>query len=154
MQMGSFNHNNIRLIAGPENYKSYMMRAPLRTHWRPASCEEVDCASFLYGFVTTVDLTSDLGQRQYEYLSHDKERSFHMQRVSMEIVKFVYGPGNRCFSSNKHRTAIGRPPRLLVVGGDWRGNPRREKRVHANVDDWVDDARNHQDRIATIIQRG
>jgi hypothetical protein len=74
--------------------------------------------------------------------------------LSMTLVKFVYGPGNRCFSSHEHRVPIGRPPRLLVVGGDWRGNPRRERRVHANVDDWVDDARNHQDKIATIIQRG
>jgi hypothetical protein len=154
MRMSSFNHLNIHPAAGPEAYKSYAMRAPISTHWRQASCEEVDCESFLQGFVTTVDLTTELGQRQYDYLSHDKERSYHMQRVSETLVKFVYGPGNRCFSSNKHRTAIGRPPRLLVVGGDWRGNPRREKRVHRNIDDWVDDARNHQDKIARIIQRG
>lgn len=154
MQMGAFNHNNIRLAAGPQNYKSYSMRAPFRTHWRLASCEEYECEAYFKGFVTTVDLNTELGQRQYEYLSHDRERSFHMQRLSMSLVKFVYGPGNRCFSSHEHRVPIGRPPRLLVVGGDWRGNPRRERRVHSNVDDWVDDARNHQDKIATIVQRG
>jgi hypothetical protein len=152
--MQSFNHNSIRLAAGPESYKSYSMRAPFRTHWRPATCEEYECEAFRNGFVTTVDLNTDLGQKQYNYLSHDKSRSYHMQRVSMTLVKFVYGPGNRCFNSQGHRVPVGRPPRLLVVGGDWRGNPRGDRRVHSNVDDWVDDARNHQDKIARIIQRG
>lgn len=149
---GSFNHNNIRPLGGPQHYKSYSMRAPIRTHWRLATCAEYECEGYVHGFVTTVDLTSDLGQKQYYYLTHDKERSYSMQRVTRDLVKFVYGPGNRCF--NLHRMPVGRPPRLLVVGGDWRGNPRRERTVHTNVDDWVDDARNHQDKIATIIQRG
>lgn len=150
----NFNHANIRLAAGPEHYKSYSMRAPFRSHWRPATCEEYECEAFLTGFVTTVDLNTELGQRQYHYLTHDRERSYSMQRVSMTLVKFIYGPGNRCFSSQDHRVPVGRPPRLLVVGGDWRGNPRREVRVHSRVDDWVDDSRNHQDKIATIVQRG
>ncbi len=151
--MQRFNHSSIKPLAGPQNYKSYTMRAPLRTHWRPASCEEVDCAAYINGFVTTVDLSTDLGQKQYDYLSHDKSRSFHMQRVNMTLVKFVYGPGNRCFNG-MHRTAVGRPPRLLVVGGDWRGNPRGDLRVHKRLEDWVDDSRNHLDKIATLVQRG
>jgi hypothetical protein len=144
----------IEPVAGPQFYKSYTMKAPVRTHWRPATCEEYECDDFLCGFVTTVDLTSDLGQRQYHYLSHDRERSYHIQRLSMELVKFIYGPGNRCFRSDEHRVPVGRPPRLLVVGGDWRGNPRREILVHTRVEDWVDDSRNHQDKIATLVQRG
>lgn len=152
--MQRFNHNNIIPAAGPEHYKSYSMRSPIKTHWRQATCEEYECEAFLVGFITTVDLNTELGQRQYDYLIHDRERSYSMQRVSMTMVKFIYGPGNRCFSSGDHRVPVGRPPRLLVVGGDWRGNPRREVRVHTRVEDWVDDSRNHQDKIARLIQRG
>jgi hypothetical protein len=141
-------------IAGPQAYKSYTMRAPIKTHWRPATCDEFECDAYINGFITTVDLTSDLGQKQYHYLTHDRSRSYTMQRVSLQIVKFIYGPGNRCFKSDDHKVAIGKPPRLLVVGGDWRGNPRGDFRIHTRVDDWVDDSREHQDKIATIVNRG
>jgi len=154
MMSGAVILNRPTPVGGAQHYKSYTMKAPRSTHWRPANCEEYECAPFMNGFVTTVDLTSDLGQKQYHYLTHDKSRSYSMQRVSMEIVKFVYGPGNRCFRSDEHRVPVGRPPKLLVVGGDWRGNPRREMRIHSRVEDWVDDSREHQDKIARLVQRG
>lgn len=146
--------NRIEPVAGPEHYKSYSVRAPVKTHWRSATCEEYECDAFLRGFITTVALTSDLGQKQYHYLTHDKTRAYSMQRVGADIVKFIYGPGNRCFKSDDHRVPIGKPPRLLVVGGDWRGNPRKEFIVHSRVDDWVDDCREHQEKMATILRRG
>ena len=30
--------------------KTYQMAQPLKTHWRPASCEEVDCPNYLSGW--------------------------------------------------------------------------------------------------------
>jgi hypothetical protein len=154
MRGALLSNGRIQPVAGPQYYKSYSMRAPLVTHWRRATCEEYECDGYLKGFVTTVDLTSKLGQKQYHYLTHDKSRAYATNRISMELIQFIYGPGNRCFKSDEHRVPIGKPPRLLVVGGDWRGNPRREVRIHSRVDDWVDDSRNHQDKIATIVGRG
>lgn len=141
-------------IGDPQHYKSYTMRAPVRTHWRPATCEEYECLDYQYGWVTTIDLSTDLGQKQYHYLTHDKERRYSMQRLSLSIVKFIYGPGHRCFRSDEHKVAVGKPPKLLVVGGDWRGNPRGEVRVHTRIEDWVDDSRVHQDKISTLVKRG
>jgi hypothetical protein len=138
----------------PRFYKTYSMGAPLKTHWRPATCEEYECNEFLKGFVITIDMTSELGQRQFAYLSKDKTRSGHMQRVSLELVKFVYGPGNRCFNWGKHIVPIGRPPLLIARGGDWRGNPERRRRVHTRVEDWVEDSATHLDRLDRIVRRG
>lgn len=146
-------HNRLTPDAGPEHFKSYSWRAPLASHWRPGTCEEYECDEFLHGFVTTVDLGTDLGQRQYYYLTHDKSRKATIQRVSERIVKFVYGPGNRCFRYSEHRVPVGRPPLLLVLGGDWRGNPRQIRTVvHRRAEDWIEDFAEHQDKIATVLK--
>jgi hypothetical protein len=137
------------------NYKTYTWQAPLRTHFRPATCEEIDCEAYIYGWVSTFDLSTDLGLKQYEHCRRDKERSFSMQRVSMNMVKFIYKPGNRCFRSKDHRAPIGKPPRFLVVGGDWRGNPRgTPTRVHRNGMEWAEDFAEHQQTLAERMSRG
>jgi hypothetical protein len=140
---------------GPEHYKTFGMAMPRATHWRPATCEEVDCPNYLSGWVTTVDLSTELGQRQHHYLTHDTERRPSVQRVSLTLVKFVYGPGFRCFRSGEHVVPLGRPPRLYVAGGDFRGNPRgTPTRVHTRAEAWVDEFATHQDQLATAIGRG
>lgn len=136
-------------------YKTYGWSQPARTHFRPATCDEVDCDAYRNGWVTTVDLSTDLGQRQYEYITHDRTRGCSMQRVSMTLVKFVFRPGNRCFRSGDHKLPVGRPATLYVAEGDWRGNPRGiPVRVHRTPENWVEDFALHQDRLATVIQRG
>lgn len=146
----------VRAGIGPEHFKSYAVSAPVSTHWRPGTCEEYECDDYLHGFVFTCDLSTELGQSQYYYLTHDKERRYSIQRPSENIVKFIYGPGNRCFSrtGEPHYVPVGRPPFYLVHGGDWRGNPRGDQMVHRRVEDWIDDFANHQDKIATRTQRG
>lgn len=146
--------NRIDPLMPPAFYKTYTARAPLATHWRPATCEEVECDGWKFGFVTTVDVGTELGQRQYHFLKHDKTRSYSVQNVGAGLFKFVYKPGNRCMSWEDHKAPIGRPPVLLVVGGDWRGNPRREVRRHVRLDNWVEDCALHQDKLATAAQKG
>lgn len=147
--------NRIEPTLPAHTFKTYGMSMPLRTHWRPATCEEADCQAYRNGWASTFDTATDLGLRQYEYCKADRTRSFHMQRVELTLVKFVYKPGNRCFQSDTHRVPLGRPARFYVAGGDWRGNPRATPvQVHRGAADWVDDFANHQDKIATAIGRG
>src|ERR1700733_771451 len=80
-------------LGDPRAYKTYGASMPLRTHWRTGTCEEAGCEAHRSGWVTTVDLSTDLGQKQAHYIMHDKSRRWTMQRVSLTIVKFVYGPG-------------------------------------------------------------
>jgi hypothetical protein len=149
--------NRIVPRLGPEHYKTYTISAPLRTHWRRATCEEYECDDFLYGFVLTIDTTTDLGMRQLEFVRYDKSRKGSIQRLSEQIIKVTYGPGNQCFEPKRstHRVPVGRPPFFLVHGGDWRGNPRgTETLVHRRPVDWVDDCATNQIRIADVHKRG
>lgn len=140
-------------LGSPAAYKTYGARMPLSSHWRPATCEEVGCKAYRNGWVTTVDTTTDLGLRQFEYCSHDKTRSYHMQRVSLTLVKFVYKPGNRCFRSRDHRVPLERPAVLTVRGGDWRAATSQPV-VHTRAEFWVEDFSGHLDSLATARQRG
>jgi len=149
--------NRITPRLGPEYYQSYTMSLPLSTHWRPATCEEVDCPDFINGFVLTVDTSTDLGQKQYYYVTHDKSRKYSMQRLNQYTYKFIYGPGNNPFAgpAHEHRLPIGREPYWLVRGGDWRGNPRGiETRVHTKPEFWVEDCADNQQKLAEFEKRG
>lgn len=147
--------SRVEPLMAPEAYKTYGMSMPLRTHWRPATCEEVGCAAYRSGWVSTFDLSTELGQKQYAYCKDDRSRSFSMQQASMTLVKLVYKPGNKCFQASDHKLPLGRPGRFYVAEGDFRGNPRNiPVRVHRSADNWVEDFSEHQDKIATAIQKG
>lgn len=156
--MGSFRSDTQRCIMPqmpPQAYKTYGMSMPLKTHWRAATCEEIDCDAYRCGWVSTFDLSTDLGQRQYAFCKADRSRAYSMQRPAENLVKFVYAPGNRCFQAGDHRVPLERPVRLYVAEGDWRGNPRRiPVRVHQRAEDWTEDFAIHQDRLAAAVEKG
>lgn len=138
----------------PQFYQSYIVRRPVESQRRLASCEEYECEAFLHGFVTTVYLDTELGQKQWDFLTHDKTRKYSLQRPSMSIAKFVYGPGNTCFNSDTHFVYDTRPPKLLVLGGDWRGNPNGFRRHHTRIEHWVEDFAINQATLADELRKG
>lgn len=150
-------YNRLVPEIGPEHYKSYSLAAPLETHWKNATCEEYECDEFVYGFVLTVDISTQMGERQYDYITHDRSRKYSMQKVDATVFKFVYGPGNEGFGAKhgEHKVGLGRTPLLLVEEGDFRGNPRgTPARVHVREQDWAEDFALHVDKLNTAIQRG
>lgn len=147
--------NRIEPLMPAGSYKTYGASMPVNTHWGSATCEDIDCIAFLNGWVTSLDLSTELGQRQYDFCSHDKTRSFTEERDGTSLVKLTYPPGTICFRAGEHKAPVGRPPIFTVRDGDWRGNPRgTTPRVHRSADDWVDDFAEHQSRLAAQIQRG
>ncbi len=133
--------------------KTYQIAAPLATHWRKATCAEVDCPAFLHGWQTVCDESTELGQRQADYIRHDKTRKHAEQRAEGGLTVFVFGAGQNCF--RPHQVPSGRPERFLVTGGDFRGNPLGiPPREHVRPDDWVDDMAETLDEIRTRHERG
>jgi hypothetical protein len=147
-----FGHTRVSRIMpafGAEHYKSFSVRAPLSSHWRRGTCEEFECNGWRSGWATTVDVSDDLGQRRYHFITHDKTRSHTVEHVGETLYRFTFGPGQTCYSNDEHRVPVGRPALLLVTGGDWRGNPRKTPaRVHRTMDDFVSEFSEHQDRLA------
>lgn len=132
-------------------YKTYVISAPLASHWRKATCQEVTCEQYQLGWKIVADLKTDMGQRQALLISRSG-RKFTEERVPGELTEYVFEPGQQCF--NEHRTRLDKPERFIERGGDWRGNPREERRVHVNPDNWVESFAEHQDKLHTAIERG
>lgn len=153
---GAVTLNRIVPALGPEAYKSYSWRQPLRTHFRRVTCADAQCADYLHGWTAVIDTATELGQRQYDYLTRDRTRQFHMERSGTSLVSFTYPPGQEAFDGplHDHYQPIGYDPVMLVCEGDWRGNPRGTPPRIMRPEDWVDDFATHQDMIATAVRKG
>lgn len=143
----------MRQTLSPYAYKTYQILAPVQTHFRPASCEEVDCAGFLNGFVVTIDLSTDLGQSQAYYFRNSNERSFREESLSSTLVRFVFGPGQPCVARHRHQVRLDRPELYLVKKGNTRQSFGIETR-HTSADSWRDDFATNQESIAKIRGEG
>jgi len=133
-----------------EAMKTYSLRAPLETHWRDATCAEVDCRHFLHGWMSPIDESTEWGQQQAYYIRHQSGRRFTEHR-SEACTVFVFEAGQRCFIS--HKRSLERDDPLLIVRlGDWRGyGPGR---AHSRADDWIEDMQETLDRVRTRQERG
>jgi hypothetical protein len=130
----------------PDAYKTFSVAAPRETHWRRATCEESDCEAYQNGWATTVD--PEANPAAVHYIRHDCGRRFTEERLEDGRIRWTFEPGQSCFGEHRAQT---RPDLFLVRDGDWRWGANR---CQLAVDDWVDTFRNHQDRLATRLQRG
>lgn len=132
-------------------YKTYEMRSPLSTHFRPATCAEVGCPHYLHGWQVRVEaLAPELVEA-----ARKSGRRYREQRIAEGETWLVFEAGQPCFKASQHRARIDRPPLYIVRDGDFRGNPRGTKsRLHQRPQDWVEDFATHQQAIADEFKKG
>ena len=77
----------------------YSIKAPIATHWRGATCEEVDCRKNIMGWETHCNIGTELGKNQVAYIRAGKSGRRYTERTDVEgIVIFSFGPGQQCFT--------------------------------------------------------
>lgn len=131
-------------------YTTYAILAPLATHFRAATCEEVDCPNWRYGWKTILPSDSDLIA-----VLKGSGRAYTETKAPGGLVEFTFKPGQSCFKASQHRVRIERPELFVRRPGDFRGNPTRERPfVHAKPEHWVEDFATHQDDIRSEIEKG
>lgn len=133
--------------------RTYAIASPLATHWRQATCAEVDCERYRGGWQSVCDERTDVGARRAYRIRHDRSRKHTEHKDPGGVTVFKFPPGQRCFAWQEHRIQY-RPEIYVVRDGDWRGNPSGWSRRHTRPDDWVCDFAEHQDRLATAFNRG
>jgi hypothetical protein len=131
-------------------YKTYDLSAPLATHFRKATCQEVECRAYAHGWVTNVDTSTPLGAKQANYIRLHSGRQFKASQLG-GLVAFTFPAEQQCFA--QHRVPLERTPLLVVRGGDWRANLGLIRR-HTRPADWVDDFAENQQSIVDARQRG
>jgi hypothetical protein len=134
-------------------YTTYELIRPRSTHYRPATCAEVSCAAYANGWRTTLDVSTPMGARQANYIRLQSGRRFTVREFPPSgAVEFTFPAGQQCFAA--HRLPLEREPLYVVRGGDHRGNPRQERRVHTRGDLWVEDMQGQFDSLKTEISKG
>lgn len=134
----------------PDQYKTYQISAPISTHFRPATCEEADCAQFLHGWTTKIDTSTELGRRQADYIDTDRTRTSIVERADT-VLTYTFPAGQRCFAAGSHRVPLEREADFRIVAGDHRQYGRT---VSLTPQTWLDDFAEHQQGIAELHQRG
>lgn len=161
--------NRVPVSGNPGDYKSYSLKLPKATHYRPGVCGEVNvqcvqtdalgnficsewhCSRHAHGWKTMVDVSTQLGQRQEKYIETQAGRSYTRAQAGT-LITYVFAAGQQCFS--QHQVALEREPIFIVRDGDYRGNPSGRKMQHANGQDWIDDFGEHQEKLADRLKEG
>lgn len=140
--------NRLQPQGTPQAYKTFQIVQPLATHFRPATCAEVDCPAHTSGWKSVIDESTDLGKQQAHYIRNVAGRRYTEGRAAA-ITTFTFEAGQQCF--RPHQTPLERDPIHIVKDGDWRAsqNPHQLR-----GDDWVDSFQNHQDQLKTRLERG
>jgi hypothetical protein len=100
-------------------YQTYSIKAPLSTHFRPATCEEVDCPDYRFGWKVHLEGIPE----NLRHTALSSGRKYRIEQEAEGLTWLVYEAGQKCFQNSRHRTRVERPEMYLVRGGDLRGNP-------------------------------
>lgn len=143
-------NRTVQPLMGPASYKTYQVKMPLSTHWVTATCDEVDCAHYRGGWRVRVEgLTPEL-----IHTIKTSGRSYQKMTVSEGETWLIFSAGQPCFRASTHKVPAERPGLYIVRGGDFRGNPRGDRRVHKNGQEWAEDFSEHLDKIQNEIKKG
>lgn len=152
MDFGDPFANIRRLVTAPaHSMRTFQIDQPLDSHFRRATCAEVECTAAASGWVMGFDLTDPEKAAAARWIRDHSGRTFSAALTSGKVV-LTFPAGQTCFA--KHRVPLEREPFYVVRGGDFRGNPRRERVVHRTADTFVDQWDNDLGRLNTIRERG
>lgn len=138
----------------PGAMQTYEIDAPLTTHWRTATCAEVECAAYLQGWTSDVPPDS-AGEARIKQIYDAEIRSGKVttSKTSEGFTRYHFPAGTACFRRIWHKLPLERDAIFTVRSGDWRGTDG-VIRTFKNGEEWVDSFANHQDRIKQLIDRG
>lgn len=121
--------------------RDYVVRMP-KDFTVVEACHLVGCENWQYGWETLVDLRTQVGRENAEWIrSGGSGRTFRELPGGDEITVFRFEAGQRCFA--EHRT---RPARWLVRAGSIRR--------HAGMRDWLEDFGDHYGRLEDQARKG
>lgn len=156
--------NRIKPALSVDQMTTYVINAPLSTHFEPSSCEEIGCPNFLKGWAVGIiageegaamDYACSHSGKEFQRLTVEEARAaFPDHQFTGCLFVYIFSSGQPCFDGDagRHLQRIGRPEVFLKVGGDWRGFTSRPAEMRMN--DWLDDFEEHQDKLATVQAQG
>jgi hypothetical protein len=137
----------------PGWYKTYQIAQPVGTHYRLATCAEVQCKAYLEGWTYK---KSDLEAENLLYaVTHAGKRYREMSLTDSPDIYLVFEPGQACFQAPSHRVSLERPAFYFAGRGHYQqGYSHRRATEFDRPEDWVDSFATHQDIIRKVMEEG
>lgn len=133
-----------------QDYKTYQIVAPLKTHWRPATCAEVNCPQYERGWQVRVEnLTPEM-----LHAAKTSGRKYSELHVAEGETWLVFEAGQSCFRASQHRVKLDRQEIFVARDGDWRGNPSGRVLRHSRPEHWIEDFQTNSEKIIQLRERG
>lgn len=142
--------NRIQPQGRAQDYKTYQIVSPLATHWRAATCAEVECPNYQRGWRLRVEGLPP----EMLHAAKTSGRKFTELNVTATENWLVFEAGQPCFRASEHRMLLDKQEIFIVRDGDYRGNPTGNVRKHTRPEDWQEDFAEHQDKLAQRLQQG
>jgi hypothetical protein len=138
----------------PGAMQTYDVSAPLETHWRSATCAEVECKAFMQGWSSDVlDGSVDEARLAKAYESDFRRGAIRGEKLETGFIRYHFPAGTACFRQAWHKLPLERPALFMVRSGDWRGTDGVIRRFATGAD-WVDHFATHLDGISERVSRG
>ncbi len=130
---------------GPQTHKQYTVASPRSTHWRSATCAEVECPNYVNGWKVRVEGLPE----ELLHAAKTSGRRYVVSDAGPDETWLVFEAGQQCFTP--HETQLGRPE-IYAVRHDLtsRGRPY----IHSSADAWLDDFGSHQQMLSDVRERG
>jgi hypothetical protein len=135
----------------PGAYRTFEVQAPPSTHFRNASCAEVECQHYLSGWMSRVDISTQQGV-QWGKAIHNSGRKYTVEQEGT-VFTFRFGPGQQCFQS-PHKVRLERPELYVIRDGDWRANPTGHVRRERQPMLFVEQMEDQLSRLRREVERG
>lgn len=141
------------VTAPASTMRTFQLDQPLATHYRRATCEEVQCRAQAGGWRMAFDLTDPERRAAARFVRDKAGRTYtHELLEDGNKVVFTFAAGQRCFE--QHRIPLERDPFMIVRGGDFRGNPTGYRYEHTSPDSFLDHWSGDLDQLNTVRERG
>lgn len=126
----------------------HIFAAPTRTHWRRATCEEVDCVAWREGWVVDIDTNQDPGAGQALFLRSRRDRwRFTEEPLPGNRTRFRFPAGQTCLKAAGHRIRNRDVPGVFAIAADG-----QRPRV-VSPEQWTNEFGETLDRLAAIQNR-
>lgn len=142
--------NRIQPEGKVQDYRTFQITSPLSTHWRKATCQEVDCPHYLNGWRVRVEgLPAEM-----LHAARTSGRKYAELHVAEDESWLVFEAGQACFRAEQHRKLLDRQEIFIVRDGDWRGNPTGNVRKHTKPEFWIEDMQENNEAVRARIEKG
>jgi hypothetical protein len=140
----------VRMSAPPSAYQSYVLDRPRTSRfWVKATCQEVSCPDWMYGWRVDVAVLSEANWADIRAARY----SYELLDIVDGYKQLVFEAGQPCFRASTHERWTMAEPLYLVKpgrGGVYLGRGRQ----HTRGIDWVEDFAEHTDKVVSRVARG